>query len=295
MSYPIVPVSNRVGQEAEGGGGVIQGRDVAMLDYIDHGRLTIPGWFAKIDALLFVAIHESQAGAGRIGDLMEIGTYMGRSAILLGYFQQPGERLIVCDIFEDYSRVSEDNTVEHRLYYSDLTQQAFERNFRRFHGRLPDVVVAGPSRTVPDAVDDYKERFRLIHVDGAHDYAEVQADIQLSRELLADGGVVIFDDITSPHTPGVAAAVWSAVINDGLIPHVVTKKLYASWSPIPSLDLSVLGSHWRLDQHDVADHRIIHPTEVGAGGLRSWIPPALLPMAHSLKGRLRFRGRRGHH
>ena len=71
----------------------------------------------------------------------------------------------------------------------------------------------------------------MIHIDGAHDYASVRNDLLLAKELLIPGGIVIFDDIISLHTPGVSGAVWEGVVNDGLLPLFQTRKLYATWDP----------------------------------------------------------------
>lgn len=71
-----------------------------MWDYVERGRVTVPGWFDRQDALLFVAVDESHATASLTGDLLEIGAYMGRSAILLGHLRRSGERLVICDIFD---------------------------------------------------------------------------------------------------------------------------------------------------------------------------------------------------
>ncbi len=259
--------------------------------YIDSGRHTVPGWFERVDALLFAAIDESQRRAHLTGDLMEIGTYMGRCAVLLGYFQRPGERLVVCDLFDSGadSNISEENTAEQARSYGDLTRQAFERHFRRFHSRLPDEIIAKPSVALRERADELGKRFRIIHIDGSHEYAAVRSDIRLSRDLLADGGMVIFDDVNARHTPGVAAAVWSAVVNEGLIPQIVTSKLYASWTAVPPLDLSVLSNGWTVQSHIVADRPVLHPQEIGTAQqqLRKWIPPPLVPAAKSLLQQLR--------
>lgn len=264
-----------------------------MKSYIDRGRLTIPGWFARVDALLFAAIDDAQKRAGREGDLLEVGAYMGRSAVLLGYLQRSAERLVICDIFDGVgSDVSNENAAEHARTYADLSRRQFERNFLRFHARLPDDIIAAPSATLKDRLDQYAKRFRLIHIDGAHDFASVRDDLRLSRELLKDGGMVVFDDVNSEHTPGVAAAVWSAVVAEELIPHFVTKKLYASWDEVDPIDLSLLDDGWTLIPHIVSGHTILFPQESGntQQELRKWIPPGLLPALERFATKLPSRG-----
>ncbi len=249
-----------------------------VRDYVDHGRLTVPGWFTRADALLFVAIDEAQKRARVVGDIMEIGVYMGRCAVLLGYLQRPGERLVVCDIFDEVDANTSDETRrEYARFYSGLSRQAFERNFRRFHSRLPDEIVAGPSASFRTRLGELRGKFRLIHIDGAHDFDAVRDDIELSRELLAEGGMVVFDDVATPHTPGVAAAVWSAVVSEGLIPHFLTTKLYASWGDVPATCLSPLIEEWTFASQVIAGHPLLSLHERGTPRqiLREWVPPAM--------------------
>lgn len=56
----------------------------------------VPGWFPPLDQVLFTWFLEKQQLAG---DLLELGVYMGKSAILLGHHLRPGEAFTVCDLF----------------------------------------------------------------------------------------------------------------------------------------------------------------------------------------------------
>lgn len=143
---------------------------------------------------------------------------------------------------------------------------------------------SAPSATLRGRINEFGKRFRILHIDGSHEYATVRADILLSKELLADGGMVIFDDVNSRHTPGVAAAVWTAVVHNGLIPHFVTTKLYASWNPIAPVDLSLLAHDWTWEPHAVADKTVLHLEGSGNARqrIRGWVPPVLLPTAIQL-------------
>ena len=192
--------------------------------YIIEGRESIPGWFERADAELFDAIDLAQRTAGLVGDILEIGCYQGSSAILLGYLRRPNERMVVCDLFEHVATTLDDF---HRRGngYSDLSRESFEANFLRFHKNLPEII-AGPSAMLPSS--NFGRTFRLIHVDGSHEYEIVRSDLLLAKALLMPGGFVIFDDIITLHTPGVTAAVWEGVILDGLMPVFQTHKLYGT-------------------------------------------------------------------
>ena len=193
--------------------------------YIIDGRETVPGWFYQADAMLFDAIDVAQERVGITGDILEIGCYQGTSAILLGYLRKPEERFVVCDLF-DGPTVNAENAQERDRFYMDLSRHSFETNYLRFHELLPDIV-AGPSSTLFEC--GLARTFRLIHIDGSHQYEAVRSDLLLAKELLLPGGIVVFDDIVTMHTPGVTAAVWEGVMNDGLIPLFQSRKFYGTW------------------------------------------------------------------
>ena len=194
-------------------------------EYIVEGRKLIPGWFERVDAEMFDAIDSAQRAAGIVGDILEIGCFQGASAILLGYLRRANERLVVCDLFEEVGSTLDEY---HRREgtYADLSRKSFEANFLRFHEALPEIL-AVPSTALTEF--GLGKTFRMIHIDGSHDYEMVRSDLLLAKTLLMPGGYVIFDDIVSQHTPGVTAAVWEGVMNDGLIPLYQTFKLYGAW------------------------------------------------------------------
>lgn len=198
----------------------------SMADYLAL-KESVPGWFLEIDATAFIGVDAMQRAHGTCGDLLEIGVFYGRSSILLGYLARPGESLVTCDIFEDMQALSDEGRTEHGGTYRALRREEFERHYRRFHATLP-TIVAAPSSTL-DA-DAWAGRFRIIHIDGGHQYDVVREDIRLARKMLAPGGVVIFDDWCQPHCPGVGLAIWEEYLRGELIPLALTdSKLYAKW------------------------------------------------------------------
>jgi predicted O-methyltransferase YrrM len=192
------------------------------------------------------------------GDLAELGVYMGKSAALIGWGQQPGETFTVIDLFEDEAE-GEHNRVENAASYSKLSQEAFEKHYLSIHDSLP-VVVRGLSSTIVDHAEHGTHRF--VHIDASHVYEHVVEDIAAARKLLKPGGVVVFDDYRTAHTPGVAAAVWQAAAED-VRPFALTfNKMYATFDDnVPYYDL-LTGwlngrRHWRYEQHMVSGHRML--------------------------------------
>lgn len=186
----------------------------------------VPGWFSDQDQALISWLLERQNRLAIQGDLLELGAYLGKSAILIGRYRVGDQRLTVCDLFEDTAQ-DHDNHEEMQQYRSTLTRLAFERNYLAFHTTLPSIV-QGPTSTIASHVAPQSCRFA--HVDASHLYEHVEADIQACRALMHTEGLLVCDDFRAAHTPGVAAAVWSAVTSGELHPICLSdSKFYGTW------------------------------------------------------------------
>lgn len=186
----------------------------------------VKGWFFPADQLLFDWLLSRQQELTEPGDLLEVGVYMGKSAIFTGSYLRQGERFTVCDLF-DAPAEDTANSAEMAKSYSTLTRRAFEANYLSFHKELP-TVIQGLSSVVPDHVT--ADSCRFIHIDASHLYEHVHADIADAQDLLKPHGVVVLDDFRAEHCPGVAAASWQAVTTGGL--HVICitdRKMYGTW------------------------------------------------------------------
>lgn len=182
----------------------------------------IPGWFGPIDQFVFEFFL--RVDAPERGDVVELGAYKGKSAAFIGAFVRGGETFTVCDLFGGDAEAKR-NAVENKKSYSDLDRDVFERNYRAVRGDLP-VVIQAPSSAITEQVKPASARF--VHVDASHLYPHVVEDIRSAETMMQPGGVVVFDDYRSFHTPGVAAAVWGAVAEGRLRPVCLTwSKLYA--------------------------------------------------------------------
>ncbi|POX36415.1 hypothetical protein C3486_33730 [Streptomyces sp. Ru73] len=219
----------------------------------------VKGWFYGQDQLLFDWLLNHQTRTGMRGDLLEIGAYLGKSAIVLGRHLNPGEEFTVCDLF-DSAAGDEANDAEMRGSYATLTRRAFEANYLAFHEALP-TVLQGPSTLVPEEVAPGSCRF--VHVDASHLYDHVRGDLAAACRVLAPQGVVALDDYRSEHTPGVSAAVWEALFTQGLRPICVSRgKFYGTWGdPAPWQEALVLEIVGRADCHadlqTIAGHRVL--------------------------------------
>src|SRR5258706_5141508 len=91
----------------------------------------VPGWFEVEDCTMFRALLQAQTGS--TGDLVELGAYLGRSAVIIGDHLAAGERFVVIDLFGAEAPLregpeNEANQEENRQSYEGLTRYEFEAN-----------------------------------------------------------------------------------------------------------------------------------------------------------------------
>jgi SAM-dependent methyltransferase len=225
----------------------------------------IKGWFNEIDRRVFTALLESQRDSPP-GDLVELGAFHGKSAVIIGDYLREGERFVIVDLFGDDEQLDstqegEANRRENLHSYPGLTRQRFEENYLSAHDELP-VVVQGLSSTVVDHVQPGGARF--IHVDASHLYPAVRTDCLSAKQLLRPGGVLAFDDYRNEKTPGVAAAVWESVANDGMIPIATTeRKLYACFDdPTPHQEtlralIAENPAFYKVEEPEIRGRRVL--------------------------------------
>ncbi|MER6305809.1 class I SAM-dependent methyltransferase [Streptomyces sp. NPDC001739] len=206
----------------------------------------VKGWFFTADQLLFDWFLAYQKEHSEAGDLLELGAYMGKSAIFLGARLGAGERFTVCDLFDSPAEDAS-NSKEMKKSYASLTRRAFEANYLSFHDELP-TIVQGLSSIVSEHVE--KGSVRFAHIDASHLYEHVHGDILAVRELLTGSGVVVLDDYRAEHCPGVAAATWQAVANEGLRPICITgTKFYGTWGDPEPLQKALVA--WIAERGDI--------------------------------------------
>jgi Methyltransferase domain len=213
----------------------------------------VKGWFRHPDIVLFDWFLDRQRRTGQSGDLLEMGAYLGKSAIMMRAYLGADETLTVCDLF-DSDAPDAVNAREMGKSYATLTRRAFESNFRAFHDELPRII-QGPTSVVPSEVVPGSCRF--VHVDASHLYEHVHADIGAAREALGRDGIVVLDDYRAEHTPGVACAVWQAVVESGLRPVCLSAaKFYGTWGDAEAVQDDLLATLGERDDCWVGAERI---------------------------------------
>jgi predicted O-methyltransferase YrrM len=157
----------------------------------------IPGYFTYDDCAHFVLLLRMQKRLGVHGDLLEIGTYFGRSTAVLAAELGADEWLLACDPFEKetaYSYSAPPTRDDVVRSVSALSSAASEGRLEIFEGFSGDLDLSG-------------RRFRFVHVDGSHEYADALADLRLVVDHIVPGGVIAVDDYEHPLWAGVTDAV----------------------------------------------------------------------------------------
>lgn len=155
----------------------------------------VPGWFNLDDCGHFSLILAMQSAQGLRGDLLEIGSYHGRSTAVMASLLKNGERVHVCDAFE---ADAEDH------YENKPSAENLMRNLRRVTPNLTDEQVVIHQCLSNDLKVEESQKFRFIHVDGGHSAEQAYFDLCLSRKHLLPHGVIAMDDYHNPSWPGVA-------------------------------------------------------------------------------------------
>ncbi len=157
----------------------------------------VPGFFNIDDCAHFSLILRTQTALRITGDILEIGSYFGRSTALLAAGLADGEKLVICDAFEaDTPDVYiERPSPEQLLSTIRRINPDIENERLEIHVCLSHQLRLDPAK-----------RFRFVHIDGDHSEDGALKDIQMVHQHLLPGGVIAIDDYKHPRWPGVTQA-----------------------------------------------------------------------------------------
>lgn len=163
-----------------------------MIQHLDK-IIKVGGWMLPRAMELFDSLNNIQIEKGINGDIMEIGTYHGKSAAVLGQFLRPEEQFYACDTFTGY------NDIESNF------RTSFEAFFATMTGRNAIVRQMISTDLTPELLDNKK--FRIWHIDGLHSFEDTLADLELGAKMIGEHGVIIADDFLNQDWLGVGQAV----------------------------------------------------------------------------------------
>lgn len=174
-----------------------------------------------------LALHEAGLRAARLGPLLEVGSYCGKSAVYLG----AAARAVGTVLFTiDHHRGSEENQAgwEHHdpsLVDPELGLMDTLPTFRRTIARalLEEHVVAlvGASATV---ARHWRTPLSLLFIDGGHAEVHAQGDYSGFAHWLVPGGALVIHDVFERPEDGGQAPyhVWLRALDSGCFEPVDT-------------------------------------------------------------------------
>ena len=165
--------------------------DPRIYSYLRRGHKCVEGWLEPGATEMIVSVDRLQRKLGVTGNVAEIGVHHGRLLILLYLLTRWDERALAIDLFSE-QHLNIDHSGK-----GDLA--SFLANMRR-HADVERLVIhEGNSLnlTAPKMIALAGGRFRLISIDGGHTCEITMHDLATAETSLADGGVIILDDLFS--------------------------------------------------------------------------------------------------
>jgi hypothetical protein len=194
----------------------------------------VPGWLDYKNAQLFITLSNPRLLG--IGNFLEIGVFFGKSAVAIGYAKQDKEKIVLIDPFESLVNPSNNFNEDSQIsLYQDLTLKKMLNFFKFAHKFNPETYIGSSKDILPKMT----QKFKFIHVDGAHNYLDVKMDIEYSLQLLSYRSLIVFDDYSHADYPGVTEAINEAIEEGIIVPLLNTGKLYCC-QPTSHADLSNL-------------------------------------------------------
>ena len=217
----------------------------------------VPGWSPQ-DQL--VALFNLAYLPDAEGDIIELGSWCGRSASALGLAARLSGRSTVhaVDLFPDKTdwRRNDDGTYSYCVTLGDrqfgaygeqtVWAEPFERDIAPIYERQPRLLDVFRETIARNGLSDVVRPFRgdlqmfadaapadlrckLAFIDGDHSYDAVRQDIAHAERFLVPGGWICFDDAFSCYE-GVDRAISDAVVHSGRYDRCqqVTRKFFVA-------------------------------------------------------------------
>jgi predicted O-methyltransferase YrrM len=232
--------------------------DQPAIDRLAAIAQNIPGW-SPADQI-FTLFTMVLMGAGTEGDVLELGSWCGRSSAALGLAAKLcGNTKILCvDLFPEkddwhqnadgsYSMtVKLSGGVVRAYHHQTVWKEPFERDiaplYVKHRGILEIFTQNIAQLRIDDVVLPYRgtlatflagappdRKYRLAFIDGDHGYDAVCADIQLVQKVLVPGGWICFDDAFTSYE-GVDRAINELIVSNPEfdIGQQMTRKLFVA-------------------------------------------------------------------
>ena len=169
--------------------------------FLSEGFKSVPGWVLP-DLPQFLRLLKDVPW-NQQGGVAEVGVYMGRFFLLLRAMLDKAEPSYGVDIFEDQNlNLDFSGTDKAR---QDIFKNYIDR-YDAFEGKEVQIIKGDSTSSATQALLEAtipQGSIRYFSIDGGHTKIHTLNDLKLAEKYVADGGVVILDDILHPHWLGV--------------------------------------------------------------------------------------------
>lgn len=229
--------------------------DKSITATIDEVIASVPGWTPPDELLALYTLALSTAGLK--GGIIELGSWCGRSTVILGLAAQKltGAKVTAIDLFPEltdwfrtetgnysFKVTSTDGAAPVSLLEVEFWEEPFQRDVMPIYEKFGSVRQAFDQSidqfSLGQVVDAYRgdsrliiEKeigpFRLAFIDADHSYEAVKKDADIVLSRLVTGGWIAFDDAYSGYE-GVDRAIKELVESDTRlgVHQQLTRKLY---------------------------------------------------------------------
>lgn len=160
------------------------------IDNAKTQAMNIPGWLTQKEGELLFRLAKA---CTRRGVIVEIGSFKGRSTVLLGLGSKSGHKAKVYAIDPHTFDMDIDTLIIPKDNRGTLHD--FLRNIKE--ASVEDIVVP-VNKLSKDALNMVKGPLELLFIDGDHEYEAVKLDFLLWSPRLSPGGIVAFHDNKCP-------------------------------------------------------------------------------------------------
>lgn len=187
---------------------------------------TCKGYLDETEGLRLYALAER---FGRLGPIVEVGSYCGKSSVYLGAGAQAAGSVVVC---VDHHRGSEEHQPGEEYHDPELfdatagkmdTLHALRRTLNV--AKLEDVCVPMVTRSAT-AAKVWSTPLGMVFIDGGHSFEAAQADYDGWHDKITIGGVLAIHDLfPDPNEGGQAPiTIYRQALESGLFQALETTK-----------------------------------------------------------------------
>jgi hypothetical protein len=179
-----------------------------LEQYLTEGSRHVDGYLQSGSASVICSLFDIQDELGISGNIAEIGVFHGKLLILLCHSLRASEQAFAIDAFNSEPDIQGIKTAEdHRQFSSDnllgnLAASGIETELVKL------IVANSQNLEGKNLLSEFGgNTIRLFSVDGDHSRTGARHDLNLAAATLADGGIILADDLFNVICPSLTEGI----------------------------------------------------------------------------------------